>query len=304
METVKERFTHHLQRMQDLICGSLEQEDGSACFSEDSWQRPGGGGGRTRILQEGSVFEKAGVNFSEVYGEITPPLRSQLQLAGSSFFATGLSIVIHPLNPFVPTTHANVRYFELYDEQGECCDRWFGGGIDLTPYYLFADDCVHFHRTLKACCDRSGPDLYPRLKKQCDEYFVNIHRGREARGVGGIFFDHCRPGNGSTAAFWLDFTEECSRSFLPAYLPIVDRRKNIPYTPRHRTWQEIRRGRYVEFNLMYDRGTLFGLKTGGRTESILMSLPPAVRFQYNHVPEPGSEEEKLVTILKNPVDWA
>jgi coproporphyrinogen III oxidase len=303
MEGIKEEFITHLLQQQDIICKALEQEDGTVVFTEDSWQRPGGGGGRTRIMQKGQVFEKAGVNFSEVYGVITPEMRSQLQLNGHAFFATGLSVVIHPLNPFVPTTHANFRYFELYDEKNEVVDCWFGGGADLTPYYLFDEDAVHFHRALKECCDRTDKNLYPLFKKQCDNYFVNTHRDHEARGIGGIFFDHCRPGKDKAIQYWMNFVKDCSLSFLPAYQPIVNRRKNTAYESKHKYWQEIRRGRYVEFNLVHDRGTLFGLRTNGRTESILMSLPPSVRFEYNYKPETGSEEEKLVTILKNPVDW-
>lgn len=303
METIKEKFIGHLRQQQDSICKALEQEDGVAAFIEDSWQRPGGGGGRTRVLQGGQVFEKAGVNFSEVYGAITPEMRSQLQLNGHSFFATGLSIVIHPLNPFVPTTHANFRYFELYDEKNAVVDSWFGGGADLTPYYLFEEDAFHFHSVLKECCDRTGKELYPVYKKQCDSYFVNAHRDQEARGIGGIFFDHCRPGKEQDMQYWMNFVKDCSTSFLPAYQPIVSRRKNTVYESKHRYWQEIRRSRYVEFNLVHDRGTLFGLRTRGRTESILMSLPPSVRFEYNYIPDTGSEEEKLINVLKHPVDW-
>jgi coproporphyrinogen III oxidase len=303
MESVKEEFIVHLRRQQDTICAALEQEEGMAVFTEDSWLRPGGGGGRSRVLQKGAVFEKAGVNFSEVHGAITPEMRSQLQLNGDSFFATGLSIVIHPLNPFVPTTHANFRYFEVYDEINEVADCWFGGGADLTPYYLFEEDVVHFHRVLKDCCDRTDEKLYPVFKKQCDNYFLNAHRDHEARGIGGIFFDHCRPGKDRTIRHWMNFAKDCSLSFLPAYQPIVSRRKNTVYGAKHKYWQEIRRGRYVEFNLVHDRGTLFGLKTNGRTESVLMSLPPVVRFEYDHRPETGSEEERLLTILRHPVDW-
>ncbi len=303
MESIKEKFGIHLRQLQNQICHALERIDGAAVFEEDVWERPGGGTGHTRVLQNGKVFEKGGVNFSEVYGNITPVMKKQLQIGGYSFFATGLSLVIHSYNPFVPTVHANFRYFELYDEQMSKTDCWFGGGTDLTPYYLFEDDATHFHQTLKTACDQFHFSYYPLFKKQCDEYFVNHHRGKEARGIGGIFYDHLRSGATQNDEFWLSFSIACSQAFLPAYLPIVEKRMNTLFMDQHKYWQEIRRGRYVEFNLLHDRGTLFGLNTNGRTESILMSLPPTVRFNYDYLPEPGSEEDKLYKVCLHPKDW-
>lgn len=304
METRAEwiHFIHHLQ---DTICNALESADGKAVFSEDAWERDEGkgGGGLTRVMQNGNVIEKGGVNTSVVYGTVTNDMRQQLGIKGASWFAAGLSLVIHPLNPFVPTVHCNYRMFELYDEEELLVDRWFGGGTDLTPYYLFDEDARHFHQTYKKCCDEFDPLLYPAFKKNCDDYFVNKHRNNERRGIGGIFYDHQRPGEEHNLDFWMNFGKACGYSFVPAYLPIMERRKGINYTIQNKHWQEIRRGRYVEFNLVHDRGTLFGLKTNGRTESILMSLPPAVRFEYNFQPAPGSEEEKLLNICLNPVDW-
>ena len=300
---MRDRFVQHIRQLQDEICIALEEEDGQARFQEDAWQRPGGGGGRTRVLQQGNVFEKAGVNTSEVEGEVTPVMRQQLNLQGEYFFATGISLVIHPLNPFVPTVHANFRYFELYDENRNVIDAWFGGGMDLTPYYLFEEDARHFHSTLKEACDRFDENYYPLFKRQCDEYFVNRHRDNEARGIGGIFFDYLRPNESVDAERLFQFSVSCSEAFLPAYLPLVKKRKGLNFEVQHKYWQEIRRGRYVEFNLVHDRGTLFGLKTNGRTESILMSLPPTVRFDYDYQPAARSEEEKLLKICRQPIDW-
>lgn len=296
-------FVQHILGLQDTICGALEREDGTALFKEDSWQRPGGGGGKTRIIENGYVFEKGGVNTSEVNGEVTEMMRKQLSLDGDHFFATGLSLVLHPLNPFVPTVHANFRYFELYDTSFQRTDSWFGGGLDLTPYYLYEEDVIHFHTTLKRVCDEFHPDFYPAFKAGCDQYFVNKHRGNETRGAGGIFFDHLRSSEIYTEEFYCQFVKTCSEAFLTAYLPIVQKRKSQPFTDAHTYWQEIRRGRYTEFNLIHDRGTLFGLKTNGRTESILMSLPPRVRFDYNYQPVAGSEEDKLVQVCLQPREW-
>ncbi|HEX2628904.1 MAG TPA: oxygen-dependent coproporphyrinogen oxidase [Chitinophagaceae bacterium] len=296
----KEIFVQHIRDLQSIICLALEKEDGKAIFKEDEWHRPGGGGGITRIMQDGDVFEKAGVNFSEVYGDITPVMREQLHLQGESFYATGLSLVIHPVNPFVPTVHANFRYFELYKACGEKTDSWFGGGMDLTPYYLLKEEAVHFHQTIKKTCDAFDANLYPEFKKNCDRYFVNRHRNNEARGIGGIFFDQLKENGLFDCGA---FVQSCSEAFIPAYLPIVQRHRSDHYTDQHKYWQEIRRGRYVEFNLLHDRGTLFGLKTNGRTESILMSLPPRARFVYDHQPSPGSEEEKLIAVCRHPIDW-
>jgi len=300
---IKDQFTAHIRSLQNEICQALEKADGKARFAKDEWERPGGGGGESRIIQNGNIFEKGGVNVSVVHGKLPPMAAQQLKVNGESFFACGLSLVIHPFNPFVPTVHANWRYFEVYDEKGSAMDAWFGGGTDLTPYYLFEEDAVHFHAVQKKSCDEFENSLYPRFKEQCDNYFNNHHRGGERRGIGGIFFDHCKATEGQSLEFWKSFTERNGQEFLNAYLPIVERRKNLPFTPKNKFWQEIRRGRYVEFNLLHDRGTLFGIKTNGRTESILMSLPPTVRFEYNYHPEAGSEEERLLKVLKHPKDW-
>ena len=295
-------FIYHLQ---DDICKELEQIDGKALFSEDAWQRAEGkgGGGLTKVIQNGNAFEKGGVNTSVVYGHVSDKMRSQLNIDGAKWFAAGLSLVIHPVNPFVPTVHCNYRMFELYSEEDMLTDRWFGGGTDLTPYYLFEEDAKHFHQAYKNICDESDPALYPAFKKECDEYFVNKHRNNERRGIGGIFYDHQREDENHSLDFWMNFGKACGHAFIPAYLPIVEKRKDLPYTEKNKHWQEIRRGRYVEFNLIHDRGTLFGLKTSGRTESILMSLPPTVRFEYNYQPLQGSEEEKLLQICLHPKDW-
>ena len=295
-------FIYHLQ---DTICKALEEVDGKALFLEDEWQRADGkgGGGLTRVIQNGNVFEKGGVNTSVVYGHVTDKMRKQLGIDGAKWFAAGLSLVIHPVNPFVPTVHCNYRMFELYSEEDMLTDRWFGGGTDLTPYYLFEEDAKHFHHTYKKVCDEFDPSLYPTFKKECDEYFVNKHRNNERRGIGGIFYDHQREDENHDLDFWMNFVKTCGNAFTVAYLPIVEKRKNTLYTEKNKYWQEIRRGRYVEFNLIHDRGTLFGLKTNGRTESILMSLPPTVRFEYNYQPEPGSEEDKLLQVCLNPREW-
>ncbi len=300
---IKTAFTDHIKQLQDRICAAIELCDGAAKFAEDKWERPGGGGGRTRILQNGNVFEKAGVNSSEVEGEVTPVMKAQLQLDGTFFFAAGISLVLNPQNPFVPAVHANFRYFELYDNAKNVIDSWFGGGTDLTPYYLFEEDAVHFHGTLKQTCDAFDAAFFPIFKKECDHYFVNKHRNNEARGIGGIFFDQLRGNEKRSANEYLNFSRACGESFLNCYMPIVEKRKDTSFTEQHKYWQEIRRGRYVEFNLVHDRGTLFGLKTNGRTESILMSLPPTVRFDYDHTPLPGSEEDKLLQVCLHPKEW-
>ncbi|MBX5481265.1 MAG: oxygen-dependent coproporphyrinogen oxidase [Myxococcaceae bacterium] len=290
---LRERWTAFIHGLQDEICEALERIDGSGEFREDLWNRPGGGGGKTRVLEEGAVFEKGGVNTSVVYGELDEAFAKQLPGEGREFWAAGISLVLHPRSPLVPTVHANFRML-FHGSRA-----WIGGGADLTPWYLFDEDVRHFHRTLKAACDRHGEDRYPRFKRWCDEYFFIRHR-QEARGVGGVFFDNLEGDLEREAAFAMDV----GHAFLPAYLPIVERRKGLDYTPEERAWQEIRRGRYVEFNLVYDRGTAFGLETQGRTESILMSLPPRVRWVYDHHPAPGSEEARLVEVLKVPRDWA
>ena len=301
--SIKEQWIEYIEGLQKSICIDLEEADGSAEFVEDEWQRKEGGGGKTRVIANGNVFEKGGVNTSVVFGNVTDAMRTQLKIDGSKWFACGLSLVLHPVNPFVPTVHANYRMFELYNDQGQLTDRWFGGGTDLTPYYLIEEDAIHFHQTYKQVCDEFDPTFYRAFKNNCDEYFVNAHRHNERRGIGGIFYDYQRPSKNQEAGFWVDFGKACGNAFLPSYLPIVERRKNSPFTNHHKHWQEIRRGRYVEFNLVHDRGTLFGLKTNGRTESILMSLPPTARFEYNYQPLPGSEEDKLLQVCLKPEEW-
>lgn len=288
-----ERSAAWFSGLQDRICAALAELDGQGQFREDLWQREGGGGGRTRILTDGAVFEKAGVNFSDVHGQFSEEFARQVKGEGRDFTATGISLVLHPRNPFVPTVHANFRFLTKGSRQ------WFGGGADLTPYYPFRDDVVHFHRVWKAVCTKHAPLIdYQRFKQWCDDYFFLPHRG-EARGVGGIFFDDLE---GDMEALFA-FVRDCGNAFLDAYLPIARQRKDLPYTEDQRRFQEFRRGRYVEFNLLYDRGTLFGLKTGGRVESILMSLPPMTRWLYDYHPEPGTREAELYEFLK-PRDWA
>lgn len=299
---LKDRFIAHIHSLQDSICEAIEREDGRSTFQEDPWDRPGGGGGISRVISDGDVFEKGGVNTSVVFGELPEAMQQHLKVSQARFMAAGLSLVLHPLNPFVPTVHANWRYFELYDERGALKDSWFGGGSDLTPYYIFPEDGEHFHRTLKESMDPFGLEYYPTYKKQCDEYFVNRHRNNEARGIGGVFFDYLRPEPGRDQEELLAFQQASGYSFLPAYLPIVQKRKFVEYGEEEIWWQEYRRGRYVEFNLVHDRGTLFGLKTNGRTESILMSLPPRARWEYNYTPEAGSREAELLQYLA-PRDW-
>ncbi|MBL8784350.1 MAG: oxygen-dependent coproporphyrinogen oxidase [Deltaproteobacteria bacterium] len=307
----KQRAEAFVLGLQDAICQALEgveaqhEEVGQGApgtFREDRWERPGGGGGRSRVLEGGRVLEKAGVNVSAVWGEVPDAVKAQMPGDGDTFFATGVSLVLHPRNPHAPTTHANFRYLE----RGSV--GWFGGGSDLTPYVLYEDDARHFHHTLRAACQAGAgahADLYQRFKDWCDTYFWNTHR-HEARGVGGIFFDHLRP---ETAGFPTDldalwtFWTSAAESFLPAYLPILLRRKDTPATEAERTWQLVRRGRYVEFNLLHDRGTKFGLQTQGRIESIFMSLPPLVRWDYDVQVVPGSREAALLEVLAHPRDW-
>ncbi len=301
-ETIKNKFYQYIQNLQDRITSKLEEVDGKATFQEDTWERPEGGGGRTRVIENGAVFEKGGVNISAVHGELPETMQKHFNVKDANFFACGLSLVLHPKNPMVPTVHANWRYFEMYDDTGAIVDSWFGGGQDLTPYYLFEDDAKHFHQTCKTACDKHNPEFYPKYKARCDEYFYNAHRN-EGRGLGGLFFDYCKATESMSMENWYNFVSEVGDSFLEAYAPIVEKRKDLPYTEAQRKWQEIRRGRYVEFNLVHDKGTLFGLKTNGRIESILMSLPPHVQWVYDHHPEAGSEEEKLIEVLQNPIDW-
>ena len=302
MQSYKTPFTQFIWNLQDEICVALEQEDGKATFLQDNWERPGGGGGNTRVISGGNVFEKGGVNTSTVHGNLPESMQQYLKVPHSRFFACGISLVLHPHNPYVPTVHANYRYFELYDEAGEVVDQWFAGGADLTPYYLFEEDVVHFHEVHQAVCDRFDPGFYEAYKAACDRYFYNHHRA-EARGVGGLFFDYLRPTQERDAEFWFDFTTQVGSQFLAAYRPIVQRRKSKAFGTAEKQWQEIRRGRYVEFNLIHDKGTLFGLRTNGRIESILMSLPATVRWEYNHQPEPHSPEAVMLDVLQNPKDW-
>ncbi|WP_306012768.1 MULTISPECIES: oxygen-dependent coproporphyrinogen oxidase [unclassified Allomuricauda] len=299
---MKDKFYKYIQQLQDTITTKLEELDGVAKFQQDFWEREEGGGGRTRVIENGAVFEKGGVNISKVHGPLPKSMQNYFGVEDVDFFACGLSLVIHPKSPMVPTVHANWRYFEMYDKDGNILDQWFGGGQDLTPYYLFDEDAVHFHKTCKKACDAHHPEFYPTYKKKCDEYFWNAHRN-EARGVGGLFFDYCKATDATSMEDWYNFVTEVGDSFLEAYAPIVEKRKNLPYTKEQRDWQEIRRGRYVEFNLVHDKGTLFGLKTNGRIESILMSLPPHVQWRYDHHPEKGSEEAKLIEVLKAPKNW-
>lgn len=319
----KSRVSQWMQQLQADICQALEVSDGVGQFREDTWERPEGGGGRSRVLRDGAVFEQGGVNFSEVWGDHLPPsvLSQRPEATGNRFYATGTSLVLHPRNPYVPTVHLNYRYFEAGPVW------WFGGGIDLTPYYPFAADAAHFHTTLKGACDRHHGDYYPVFKRWCDEYFYLKHR-QETRGVGGIFFDyqdgrsgllyrgphedeaaatHSRQVGELPPRSWeqlFAFVQSCGAAFLPAYLPIVESRQEAEYGDRQRQFQLYRRGRYVEFNLVYDRGTLFGLQTNGRTESILMSLPPMVRWEYGFQPEPETPEAELYTTFLKPQDWA
>jgi coproporphyrinogen III oxidase len=299
---MKDQFYKYIENLQDSITSKIEEVDGLAKFEEDIWQRQEGGGGRTRVIENGAIFEKGGVNISAVHGELPEVLRKQFNADEGTFFACGLSLVLHPINPMIPTVHANWRYFEMYDTTGKMVTQWFGGGQDLTPYYLFEEDAIHFHTVCKNVCDSYSPDFYSTFKKNCDDYFWNAHR-EEARGVGGLFFDYLKSTNCYSIQDRYDFVTAVGASFLESYLPIVKKRKDIPFTISQKDWQEIRRGRYVEFNLVHDRGTLFGLKTNGRIESILMSLPPVVQWKYNHHPEKESEEERLIAVLTNPKEW-
>jgi coproporphyrinogen III oxidase len=289
----------YLTGLQGSIVAALERADGSA-FRRDTWTRPEGGGGDSRVIEDGALLERGGVNFSHVTGGALPPsaTAARPELAGRAFEAMGVSLVLHPRNPYVPTVHMNVRCF-VASKQGEPAVWWFGGGMDLTPYYAFEEDAAHFHRTCKAALDPHGADLHPRFKRWCDQYFHLKHRG-EPRGVGGIFFDDLNAPDFDTS---FAIVRSVGDHFLPAYLPIVERRRDIPYGERERDFQAYRRGRYVEFNLVYDRGTLFGLQSGGRTESILMSLPPIVKWRYDWKPAPGTPEARLYEVFLQPRDW-
>ncbi|MHC5309692.1 oxygen-dependent coproporphyrinogen oxidase [Myroides sp. LJL116] len=299
---MKQKFYKYIESLQDTICKELEKCDAKATFVQDIWAREQGGGGRTRVLENGGVFEKAGVNISKVYGALPKEMENYFQVKDVDFFACGLSLVIHPRSPKVPTVHANWRYFEMYDKNGEILKSWFGGGQDLTPYYLFEQDAVHFHNVCKQACDKHGEDFYDCFKKQCDQYFWNTHRN-EARGIGGLFFDRLEKSPKMSMENWYEFVTEIGDSFLEAYLPIVHRTKDLEVTQENINWQQIRRGRYVEFNLVHDKGTLFGLKTNGRIESILMSLPPIVKWVYDFNAQEGSPEQELIEVLKYPKSW-
>ena len=294
-----EEVLKYLESLQNTICESLSKIDGKE-FAEDSWTREEGGGGRSRVLRNGNIFEQAGVNFSRVSGNQLPKSATSQrpELSGCSFEAAGVSLVIHPLNPFVPTTHCNVRFFYAQPENGNPI-WWFGGGFDLTPYYGFEEDAIHWHQTAHNACQSFANGTYEKYKKWCDEYFYLPHRN-EPRGIGGLFFDDLNTPDFETC---FSFTRSVGNHFLPAYLPIVERRKDHPFSDEQRQFQLYRRGRYVEFNLVYDRGTLFGLQSGGRTESILMSLPPQVRWEYNWQPSEGSPEADLYNHFLKPKDW-
>lgn len=300
--TIKDRFQKYLSELQLKITSALEEVDGKAKFIKDPWVREEGGGGLSMVISDGNVFEKGGVNTSAVHGPLPLAMQQAFGVGESNFFACGLSLVIHPLNPYVPTVHANWRYFELYDKDGKKIDSWFGGGSDLTPYYIFEEDGKHFHSTLKKALDPFGEELYDQYKTNCDKYFINKHRENEARGIGGVFYDYLRPKDEADAERLVSLQFSNGNAFTEAYIPIVKRRKDLPYGEDQKFWQEIRRGRYVEFNLVHDRGTLFGLKTNGRIESILMSLPPRARWEYNYHPEEGTPEAVLVKNLR-PRNW-
>jgi coproporphyrinogen III oxidase len=299
-DTFHLQFKTWLMALQDQLCDTAAALDGHAQFREDAWQRAEGGGGRSRILRDGAVFEQAGVGFSHVFGDRLPPSasHSRPELADAKWEAMGVSVVMHPSNPFAPTSHMNVRLFRAFADDGSTKAFWFGGGFDLTPSYVFEDDAIAWHRAAKQACDAHGTDYYARFKQWCDSYFYLKHR-QETRGIGGVFFDDL---SAPDAAHAMAFTQAIGSAYGPAYLDIVNRRHTLPYSDRERQFQLYRRGRYVEFNLVLDRGTLFGLQSGGRTESILMSLPPLVRWEYGYQPEPGSAEAALAQYLQ-PRDW-
>ncbi len=321
-QDAKARVSQFMKQIQNDICTGLEELDGKGKFKEDSWEREEGGGGRSRVLSDGNVLEQGGVNFSEVWGKNLPPsiLKQRPEAEGHPFYATGTSMVLHPRNPYIPTVHLNYRYFEAGPVW------WFGGGADLTPYYPFAEDAHHFHTTFKQACDKNHPEYYPVFKRWCDEYFYLKHRN-ETRGIGGLFFDYqdgtdplyrgshpdkeashyCQELPPQKQRSWEEifaFVQDCGKAFLPAYVPIAQKRQNTEYGDRQRQFQLYRRGRYVEFNLVYDRGTIFGLQTNGRTESILMSLPPLVRWEYCYEPEPNTPESELYEVFLKPQNWA
>ena len=297
----KEAITEWFKSLQDDICTQLEQADGRGTFREDNWERDGGGGGRTRIMVSGEVIEKGGVNFSAVHGDLAPNISKALGLPASSFYATGVSIVMHPKNPMVPIIHMNVRYFETESAEGEST-YWFGGGIDLTPHYIDKQDAAFFHQQLKNACDNHQADFYTRFKEWADDYFYLKHRN-ETRGIGGIFFDRLNDTSGMDKKQLFNFVQEVGNTFAPTYTYLMNKNAHLPFGELESAWQRLRRGRYVEFNLVWDKGTKFGLDTNGRTESILMSLPPQANWEYDYQPEPGSKEEETLKLLKKGVCW-
>ena len=299
----KEEISAAYQLIQDEICAALEQVDGKATFEEEKWEREGGGGGRTRIIQNGNILEKGGVNFSAVHGQLPLGVKKALNVEHDEFFATGVSIVIHPNHPMVPIIHMNIRYFEMPSEDSENPVRWFGGGIDLTPHYVFEDDAKFFHQNLKSVCDQFNHDFYARFKHWADDYFYIKHRN-ETRGIGGIFYDRLTASDTLTWESIFNFSQALGRSFIPTYTELVNRNRDKAYTEDHQNWQYQRRSRYTEFNLVYDAGTKFGLETNGRIESILMSLPPTAKWVYNYQAQPGSEDERTLGLLKKGINWA
>jgi coproporphyrinogen III oxidase len=299
----KEEISAAYQLIQDEICTALEQLDGKAKFEEEKWEREGGGGGRTRIIQNGNILEKGGVNFSAVHGQLPLGVKKALNVEHDEFFATGVSIVIHPNHPMVPIIHMNIRYFEMPSADKENPVRWFGGGIDLTPHYVFEDDAKFFHQSLKAVCDQFNHDFYTRFKHWADDYFYIKHRN-ETRGIGGIFYDRLTATDTLTWETIFNFSQALGRSFIPTYVELVNRNRDKEFNEDQQNWQYQRRSRYTEFNLVYDAGTKFGLETNGRIESILMSLPPTAKWVYNYQAQPGSEEEKTLSLLKKGINWA
>lgn len=300
---MKDKFYNYIKKLQMEITFEIEEIERSSSFINDRWSyKKGTGGGLTKIIENGEFFEKGGVNISSIGGKLPKEIIEQFKVKYDLFNASGLSLVLHPNNPFVPTIHMNIRLFELLNEKGIVADSWFGGGVDLTPYYIFKEDIVFFHHNYKIICDEFDAKIYDEFKKKCDNYFWNSHRN-EARGVGGLFFDYLRKNKNYSLLDWFRFVKKFGSIFLPTFKSIFLKRMNTKFNKNHKLWQEIRRGRYVEFNLIHDKGTLFGLKTGGRLESILMSLPPKVRWNYNFKPSPNSKEEELIKILKNPIDW-
>ncbi|MDX2303250.1 MAG: oxygen-dependent coproporphyrinogen oxidase [Microscillaceae bacterium] len=295
----KQTITSFFEHLQDTICQGLEEADGGAEFQQDAWERPGGGGGRTRVIQDGNVLEKGGVNFSAVYGEMPQALQEKMGMVGNTFYATGVSIVLHPKSPMAPIIHMNVRYFEMSGEQNR---YWFGGGIDLTPHYVVKEDARYFHQELKKVCDRHHTEFYPQFKSWADDYFYIKHR-KETRGIGGIFFDRLTETESFGKAQIFEFVKDVGLAFVPVYSQLIQKNRDLPFGEKEKDWQLVRRGRYVEFNLVLDQGTKFGLETDGRIESILMSLPKQANWYYNHQPEAGSKEAETLAWLKKGINW-